>query len=72
MCNCSCMDSADDLIGTPEAASILGVSRATMTRWVQAGELEPATKLPGLTGAALFHRSDIVAKAALRKGAVSA
>lgn len=66
------MANADDLIGTPEAASIIGVSRATMTRWVQSGELEPATKLPGLTGAALFNRADIEAKAAERKGAVTA
>lgn len=66
------MANADELIGTPEAASIIGVSRATMTRWVQSGELEPATKLPGQTGATLFYRADIDAKAAERKGSVPA
>lgn len=66
------MPNPDELIGSSEAASIIGVSRATLTRWVQSGEIEPAKKLPGLTGAALFERADIDAKAAERKGAVTA
>ncbi|WP_032363994.1 helix-turn-helix domain-containing protein [Rhodococcoides fascians] len=55
------MPNPDELIGSSEAASIIGVSRATLTRWVQSGRIEPAKKLPGLTGAALFDRDEIEA-----------
>jgi predicted site-specific integrase-resolvase len=49
----------EDLIGSAEAATILHVDQATITRWVTNGTLTPATKLPGLSGAYLFHRTDI-------------
>jgi excisionase family DNA binding protein len=49
----------DDLIGSAEAAKILSVDQATISRWVHNGTLNPATKLPGLSGAYLFHRTDI-------------
>lgn len=49
----------DDLIGSAEAAEILGKDQATISRWVANGTLKPATKLPGLSGAFLFHRTDI-------------
>jgi predicted site-specific integrase-resolvase len=49
----------DDLIGSAEAAEILGKDQATISRWVANGTLTPATKLPGLSGAFLFHRTDI-------------
>jgi predicted site-specific integrase-resolvase len=53
------MDVDDDLIGSAEAATILSVDQATISRWVANGTLTPATKLPGLSGAFLFHRTDI-------------
>ena len=48
-----------DLIGTDEAAHILGITKATLTRWVQADHVTAAHKLPGKNGASLFHRADI-------------
>ena len=55
------MHSTTDLIGAAEAAEIAGVKRSTITRWAEAGTLKPVTKLPGLTGAYLFARSDVEA-----------
>lgn len=49
----------NDLIGSTEAARILNIDKATLTRWVAAGDLTPAHKLPGKNGAMLFHRADI-------------
>lgn len=48
-----------DLVGTAEAAQILGIERSTLSRWIQLGHLAPAQKLPGKTGAHLFRRSDL-------------
>lgn len=44
---------------TAEACEILAKDRATITRWVEAGKLTPAHKLPGRTGAFLFSRADV-------------
>lgn len=55
-----------DLIGTVEAAAILGVDRSVLTRLVQTGRLERAHQLPGTNGAALYRRSDVEALAAER------
>lgn len=52
-----------ELIPTAEAARILGVHIATVTRLAAAGDLAVAMKLPGKTGAYLFNRSDIEAAA---------
>ena len=49
-----------NMIGAAEAASILGVSRATLLRW--AGSEAPTLagqKLPGETGAYIFDRADV-------------
>ena len=51
----------NDLIGSAEAAELLGIDRATISRWVAAGRLTPAGKIPGLTGARMFHRKDVEA-----------
>lgn len=48
-----------DLVGTAQAAEILGVSVATVNRWALSGRLEPVVEIPGRTGARLFLRSDV-------------
>lgn len=53
----------EDLIGTEAAAELAGVDRSTITRWVAAGRLEAAYKLPGRQGYYLFHRSAVAAQA---------
>lgn len=55
---------ATELIGSAEACRLLGhISRSTLTRWVESGQIAAATKLPGKNGAFLFHRTDIEALA---------
>lgn len=52
-----------DLIGTAEAARLLGVSHRTIHRLVEAGEIS-ATRAPGgQNGSFLFPRTDIEAVA---------
>lgn len=53
------MEDSHDLIGTAEAAGILRVNRATVTRWAKAGKLRPVTKLPGGTAAYVFTRTSV-------------
>ena len=48
-----------ELVTTAEAAKTLGVHVATISRMVAAGRLTPAIKVPGKTGAYLFHRTDV-------------
>jgi len=50
-----------DLIPATEAADILGCSIATLHRKASAGEIPTAAKLPGIRGARLFLRSDVLA-----------
>lgn len=47
------------LIGTRQAAEILGVPRTTLASRLAAGTIAPAIKLPGRTGAFLFDRAYI-------------
>lgn len=58
--------SADDEIVSSEACKILGVDRATLLRWVAAGDVSTTRKLPGRTGAYLFRCADIQRLAAKR------
>lgn len=52
----------DDLIGTTEAARLLGKSPRTVHRMVQSGDLQIALVAPGgNVGVYLFRRSDITA-----------
>lgn len=51
------------LIGTTEAMRILGVSRATLSRWAGAGKIATAGKLEGDRGALIFHLADVEAMA---------
>ena len=57
------------LIGTREAAEILGVPRTTLASRLAAGTIAPAIKLPGRTGAFLFDRSYIEQIAAEERNA---
>ena len=60
----------DWLIGSKEAAEILGVDASTISRWAdeklkpEARRLTIALRLPGATGAKLFRRSEVEALAA--------
>jgi predicted site-specific integrase-resolvase len=49
----------DELIGTAEAAGILGKSLPTVKRYAMAGRLPVAVKMKGDTGAYLFERADV-------------
>jgi excisionase family DNA binding protein len=57
------------MIGSLEASQILGVDRATITRWALEGRLA-YQRLPGQTGAYVFDRAD-VEKLAREKAAAS-
>lgn len=50
-----------NLITTADAAQMLGVHVATVSRMVASGRLAPAIKVPGKTGAFLFHPEDVEA-----------
>ena len=52
--------SNEDLIGTTEAAKLLGKSPRAVQRMVKAGTLVPEVTAPGKRGAHLFHRDSIV------------
>lgn len=54
---------SNDLVPTAEAATILNRHVRTVHRLVAEGLLSPAVKIPGKTGAYLFHRADVVALA---------
>ena len=47
------------LIGSAEAAELLGVDRATFNRWVASGRVHATAQLPGRTGARMFSRTYI-------------
>lgn len=48
------------LVGTTEAAEILGVNKATVLRWGDAGKLTVVHRLPGDNGAVLFSRAEVM------------
>lgn len=49
-------DAQDRLVGTAKAADLLGVDKATVTRWVSSGKLR-AAKIDG--NAYIFDRTEI-------------
>lgn len=53
------MEPSPSLLGTAEAATRIGIERSTLTRWVAAGRIKVAAKLPGRTGAVLFTRDEV-------------
>lgn len=48
-----------DLVGSIVICEQLGISRSTLTRWVNNGTAQPAMRLPGKTGAYLFTRTEV-------------
>lgn len=53
----------EPLISMTEAAELLGIPLRTAQMMARQGRLPVALKMPGLTGAYLFRRSDIEAAA---------
>ena len=51
------------LVTAAQVAAKYGVTSRTVNRWVHAGRLTPAQKLPTPTGAYLFHAADVEALA---------
>lgn len=54
-----------EVLTTKDAASLAGVSVATLNRWAAAGRIEPVIVGNGPTGARFFARADV--EALLRK-----
>lgn len=50
-----------DLIGTAQAAKIVGVNRSTLTRLVERGEVRAFKPVPGERTPLLFDRSEVEA-----------
>lgn len=48
-----------EVIGSQEAATILGVDRATFNRWAARGDLPVEYEGHGVSGARLFKRSNV-------------
>lgn len=49
----------NDLLGTVEAAEVIGVERSTLSRWIDSGRISYLRKLPGKNGAVLFARDEV-------------
>lgn len=48
-----------ELVSTAEAATLLGKSTATISRWADSGALPVAFKAPGTRGARFFTRDAV-------------
>lgn len=57
------MTQSETLLTTKEAASRLGVSVQTISRWVSEDKLRPALKAPGIRGPLFFRAADVDALA---------
>ena len=62
------MHKSAPLIGSAQAASRIGVDRATFNRWVKAGKVPFVFEMEGDTGARLFDPEVIEQIAAERAG----
>lgn len=65
-------DEGDKWVTTADAAAILEVHVRTVHRLTESGELNPAIKIPGKTGAYMYHRADVEALAQSRRADVDA
>lgn len=61
------MPESADLVSSGEAARVLGVSARQIARWANAGELEPAFRGHGVTGAFVFKSETVQAFAERRR-----
>ena len=57
------MPNPETLLTSAEACKALNIDRSTLNRWIAAGKVTPALKLPGRTGAYLFDPAHVEAKA---------
>lgn len=48
-----------ELLTSAEVCERLDINRSTLTRWVAAGRIAAATKMPGLRGGFLFELSEV-------------
>jgi excisionase family DNA binding protein len=48
-----------ELLSTTQVCERLGIDRSTLTRWVGAGRIAAAHKLPGRSGAYLFDPAEV-------------
>ena len=48
-----------EMLGPADVCERLGIDRSTLTRWVKAGKIVPAMKLPGLRGAYVFTADEV-------------
>ena len=53
------MSDHPDMLGPADVCERLGIDRSTLTRWVKAGKIVPAMKLPGLRGAHVFTADEV-------------
>ena len=61
----------DDLVGSREAARIIGIPYTTFLRWVADGDvITPVLEMPGKTGQKLFKRADVLKLAAGDRGGI--
>jgi len=56
-----------EFVSAPEAARLLGVDKATLTRWAASGRIPYLFKHDGLRGPYIFDRAEILRVAAERK-----
>jgi len=63
MSNCATNATPASIVGSAYASRKLGISIDTLHRRIEAGEVEPAGKLPGKTGAYIFNKAAIDALA---------
>lgn len=48
-----------DLVASQVVCARLNIDRSTLSRWVTAGRITPAIRLPGKNGAFLFNPADV-------------
>ena len=53
------MNQTESLLASAAVCEELHIARSTLSRWVAAGRISPAAKLPGIRGAFLFTRPEI-------------
>lgn len=54
-----CAMTSPTLLHSAEVCERLNIDRSTLSRWVAAGRIVPATKLPGLRGPFLFDPAEV-------------